>query len=220
MRYKNLIGAFWQPSQVEIAPKFLATLDDLQFMGGLAEAIKMAITFDADFFRFLSENWSKILAREDKAIMHIVQKAVQKKAAVVKEDETEQGVRALLNFGHTAAHSIETASCHKVIHGKAVAMGMAIESILAWQNDHLAQRDLDKILQLLSCLGYLAPLKYSFPKLISIMQNDKKNKNNQIYFVCLSAIGKANQELASFSASQICTALDYYQDYVKNICPK
>ena len=213
---KNLIGAFWQPAQVDISPKFLATLDDEQFMGGLAEVIKMALTFDEDFFYFLRENCQKILARDKKVIMHIIQKAVQKKAQVVKEDETEQGVRALLNFGHTAAHSIETASKHKIIHGKAVAMGMAIEAILAWQNGHLSCADTKEILQLLALLGYLNPLRYSPSQLIAIMQNDKKNKDGKIYFVCLSAIGTATPELASFTPAQISAALGYYQDYAKN----
>ncbi len=213
---KNLIGAFWQPAKVDIAPKFLDTLDDEQFMSGLAEVIKMAATFDTQFFRFIQENRQKILAKEQAAIMHIIQKAIQKKAEIVQEDETEQGVRALLNFGHTAAHSIETASKHKIVHGKAVAIGIAIESILAWQNGHLPAPELEKILQLLAQLGYLLPLSYSAEKLIGIMQNDKKNKDGKIYFVCLCAVGKAKSELLSFNQQAIEQALKYYQDYASN----
>ncbi len=217
---KNLIGAFWQPSQVDISPKFLQTLDHQQFMGGLAEVIKIALTFDTELCQYIIDNQEKILQKEKTAIMHLVQKAIQKKADIVKEDETEQGIRALLNFGHTAAHSIETASRHKVIHGKAVALGIAIESILAWQSAFLAYADLEKILHLLTKLRYLAPLSHSPSKLISIMQNDKKNKENKIYFVCLKAVGKAKQELISFSETQISSALGYYQNYAKNHAQK
>ncbi len=217
---KNLIGSFWQPSTVDISPKFLKTLDNKQFMGGLAEVIKIALSFNAQFWQYICDHQTKILQKDKTAIMHIVQKAVQKKADIVKQDETEKGLRALLNFGHTVAHSIETASKHKVIHGKAVAIGIAIESILAWQSAHLPYSDLEKILHLLTKLNYLTPLKYSLYKLIDIMKNDKKNKDGKICFVCLTAIGKAEQELVSFDTTQIVNALAYYQGYAQNIAKK
>ncbi len=213
---KNLIGAFWQPKTVEISPNFLQTLDQEQFLGGLAEVIKIAITFDADLLNFIKLNKDEILNKEKKTILYLIQQSVSKKAEVVQKDETEKGLRALLNFGHTVAHGIEIISAHKIIHGNAVALGIAIESILSYQANKLPETDLHEILTILKEFGYLIPINYDTDELIAIMHNDKKNKANDILFVDIATIGKANEELISFTPEQISEAISYYQKHVAN----
>ena len=213
---KNLIGAFWQPKLVDISPYFLQTLDQEQFLGGLAEVIKIAITFDADLLDFIKLNKDEILAKDKKSILYLIQQAVRKKAEIVQQDETEKGLRALLNFGHTIAHGIEIASEHKIIHGNAVAVGIAIESILSWQAKRLSEADLSEILNILKDFDYIVPIDYDTDELIGIMHNDKKNKANEILFVDIVSIGKANENLISFTPEQISEAISYYQKNVGN----
>lgn len=114
--YKNIVGAFHQPRAVIVDPNTLLTLDDRQISNGLAEAFKMSITFDSELFRiFLNGNALK-------EIDTVIEKSLKIKKAVVEKDETESGLRKVLNFGHTIAHAIESEG--KLLHGECVALGM------------------------------------------------------------------------------------------------
>ena len=117
--YKNVIGAFYQPKKVIIDPDVLATLDKRQVAAGMAEAIKMSLTSDAEMFRMLEEA-DDIYADIDT----VIEKALRIKKYVVECDEKEAGLRKILNFGHTIGHGIETEAAGSLYHGECVALGM------------------------------------------------------------------------------------------------
>jgi 3-dehydroquinate synthase len=125
-RGKNLIGAFYQPRAVFIDPDVLKTLDKSELRAGLAEVVKYGVIWDEGFFRFLEENTQGLSAVED-ALVRAIERSCEIKAYVVKEDETEKGLRSILNFGHTFAHAIEAVTGYtRYKHGEAVSMGMVL----------------------------------------------------------------------------------------------
>ncbi len=131
-RGKNLIGAFHQPTAVLVDIKTLETLPAREFSAGLAEVVKIAAIRDVEFLDWLEDNSAAIMAREPEAITGMIQRSIANKAAVVAEDERESGVRALLNFGHSFAHALETLTDYtQYLHGEAVAIGMMVAGRLS-----------------------------------------------------------------------------------------
>ena len=129
---KNLIGAFHQPSAVLVDIETLKTLPPREFSAGLAEVVKIAAIRDAEFLDWLEDNNAAIMARESGAITSMIKRSIANKADVVAEDERESGVRALLNFGHSFAHALETLTNYtSYLHGEAVAIGMMVAGRLS-----------------------------------------------------------------------------------------
>lgn len=129
---KNLIGAFHQPEAVLVDIETLETLPEREFSAGLAEVVKIAAVRDAEFLNWLEENSQAIMARDPEQLTGMIKCSIANKAAVVAEDEREAGVRALLNFGHSFAHALETLTNYRVyLHGEAVAIGMMVASRLS-----------------------------------------------------------------------------------------
>jgi 3-dehydroquinate synthase len=129
---KNLIGAFHQPTAVLIDIDTLDTLPGREFSAGLAEVIKIAAVRDADFLDWLEENRDAIASREPELVIELIRRSIANKAEIVAEDERESGVRALLNFGHSFAHAIETLTDYRLyLHGEAVAIGMMVATRLS-----------------------------------------------------------------------------------------
>src|SRR5262249_44075530 len=123
---KNLIGNFHQPVAVLADLQLLETLPEREFAAGYAEVAKYGLLGDQPFFTWLDDNLGDILAGDQKARMHAIKTCCLAKAKIVAEDETETGVRALLNLGHTFAHALEAATGYSgiLLHGEAVAIGM------------------------------------------------------------------------------------------------
>ena len=129
---KNLVGAFHQPKAVLIDIDTLDTLPGREFSAGMAEVIKIAAVRDAGFLDWLEDNRDTIASREPEAVIDMIRRSIDNKAAVVAEDERESGVRALLNFGHSFAHAIETLTDYRqYLHGEAVAIGMMVATRLS-----------------------------------------------------------------------------------------
>src|SRR5882672_11368545 len=128
---KNLLGAFHQPRLVVVDTAVLASLAPAQLIAGMAEAVKHGVIADADYFAFLEGSHGRALARDPAAIDRLVTRSIEIKAAVVADDEREMGRRAILNFGHTVGHAVEAATQFTMLHGEAVAIGMAYEARLA-----------------------------------------------------------------------------------------
>lgn len=129
---KNLIGAFHQPAAVLIDIDTLSTLPEREFSAGLAEVVKIAAIRDATFLNWLEDKSPAIMSRQTEVITGMIGRSIENKAAVVAEDEREAGVRALLNFGHSFAHAIETLTNYRTyLHGEAVAIGMMVASRLS-----------------------------------------------------------------------------------------
>jgi len=129
---KNLVGAFHQPGAVLVDIDTLNTLPTREFSAGLAEVVKIAAIRDADFLDWLEDNCTAIMAREPEALADMIRRSIANKAAVVAEDEREAGVRALLNFGHSFGHALETLTGYRqFLHGEAVAIGMMVAGRLS-----------------------------------------------------------------------------------------
>jgi 3-dehydroquinate synthase len=186
---KNLIGAFHQPRLVLIDTDTLQTLPDREFRAGLAEIIKHGAIADPAFFAWLEENMARLRARDPEALAGSIRRSCEIKASVVAEDETEQGRRALLNFGHTFAHAIENSLGYgEWLHGEAVAAGM----IMAANLSDIGQADRDRLLRLVAAAGLpVAPPPVTPDALRTSMQLDKKGKAGSLRFVLLDRIGSA-----------------------------
>lgn len=185
---KNLIGAFYQPRLVLIDTAFLTTLPPREYTSGLAEVLKYAFILDADFFEWLSTRFQTLVAQAPEAVAHAVRRSATLKAEVVSADETEQGRRALLNFGHTFGHAIEKAAGYGTYtHGEAVALGM----IAALHLSHRIAPDfpLERAVALVRQVPVPHPLTLPTGTLMSAMQSDKKKEQGRLRFVLLREIG-------------------------------
>lgn len=183
---KNLIGAFHQPESVTVNTAFLATLPDRELANGLAEVVKTAAIADEKFFSFLEDNAKHLYDRGKTAIFdEIVRRCCEIKAHVVSCDEKESGLRAILNYGHTFAHPVETLSSYRISHGEAVSIGMECAGLLAlelgmWSKEqYLRQAALLDALHLPRRL----PENTDIDSVIELMKSDKKNRNGKITFV-------------------------------------
>ena len=184
---KNLIGAFYQPKAVYIDVDFLDTLPSREFVAGVAEMIKMAVTFDADYFKYLQ---SADLSDKE-MLKEAIAKAVNIKADVVAKDEKESGIRAVLNYGHTFAHVIENETKYsKYLHGEAVAIGIVMANVLACKLGLLNEHEAEQIASLLE--HYALPTNYEIEDIESFYEHfflDKKSANDAITFILPKGIG-------------------------------
>jgi 3-dehydroquinate synthase len=200
---KNLIGSFWQPEAVFVGMDFLEKLPEKEFLNGLAEAVKMAIVFDEEFFNFFDNNSEKILNRDKEALTHIVKKCISLKKEVVQEDEKESGFRQCLNFGHTIGHAVESIAGYNEKHGFCVSMGIAAEVQLAALTGELEWEAADRISKLLAKMQLPNKIneKYEKQLLYKKMKSDKKAVNQTPMFVTLQGIGKIKREENKYSFS-------------------
>ncbi len=201
---KNLIGAFHQPKAVYIQTAFLETLPSREFAAGVAEIIKMAVMFDRDFFEWLQCHD----LHEDEHLRYAIKRSVEIKAEVVAQDEKEQGVRAVLNYGHTFGHVIENETGYsQYLHGEAVAIGMVMANMLAQSLADMRQEEADAILKLLQ--RYDLPTSYEIDSVEQFYQaffHDKKASDHAISFILPKGIG-AYQIRQDISKDQLLSVL-------------
>jgi len=191
-RGKNIIGAFYQPKMVLIDLDTLKTLALRELRAGLAEVIKYGVIWDADFFAWLEENMAKVLNREPEALGYVIETCCKIKAAVVEQDETEQGRRAILNYGHTVGHALESITNYqRYLHGEAVAVGMVLEAHLACETGLLAKEIVIRIQNLVSSihLPVSIPTGLSIDDMIKSMYTDKKVTQSKLTFALPTSIG-------------------------------
>lgn len=192
---KNLIGAFHQPSCVLADTEVLQTLKDRELAAGLAEVIKYGLIQDPPFFDWLQTHIEQLLRREEAALIYAIERSCINKASVITEDEREEsGRRAILNFGHTFGHAIETGLGHgKWLHGEAVSVGMMIAADLSNRLQWLAHEELVKIQDLLSRaqLPTRPPSQISTDDFIRLMAVDKKVRSGKRHLVLLQGLGSA-----------------------------
>ncbi|HTP04598.1 MAG TPA: 3-dehydroquinate synthase [Nitrospirota bacterium] len=192
---KNMIGAFYQPKKVLMDLDVLKSLPRAEFLAGMAEVIKYGVIWDASFFEYLDREREKILALDPEVLSHIIQRSCEIKAEVVSEDERESGLRAILNFGHTVGHAIETAQNYTMRHGEAAAIGMVYASKLAHKTGLCDASVPDRVERLIRSYGLptdLAALsrKPSMTELMGAMQIDKKAEGGKVKFVLPKKIGE------------------------------
>ncbi len=190
---KNLIGAFYQPRMVIIDPEVLHSLDERQVRAGLAEVIKYGLIWDSDFFHTLETHIKAIKSLKDKTLVNdILEKCCKIKAEVVRQDEKESGLRAILNFGHTLGHALEAVTGYRTLfHGEAVAHGMLMALELSKTCGLSAQeasqgQELIRRLDVASLPEHLDPAA-----ILKSMAKDKKRLGNVQTWILLTSIGRA-----------------------------
>ena len=190
---KNMIGAFYQPVRVICDLSTLATLSERELRAGLAEVIKYGPIADLALLDWLDAQLPALLAREPAALAHAVQRSCEIKADVVGQDEREGGVRAILNFGHTFGHAIESGMGYGAwLHGEAVACGMVLASDLSAALGLVPLAMAERLQALIQRAGLpvLAPA-VGMERWFELMQVDKKSADGDIRFVLLDGAGRA-----------------------------
>ena len=190
---KNMIGAFWQPQMVLADMSTLKTLPARELSAGLAEVIKYALIMDEGFLTWLEENLPAMMALDLAILGEAVKRCCQYKADVVAQDERESGVRALLNFGHTFGHVIETHQGYgNWLHGEAVAAGMVQAAELSQKIGWLTLDEVTRIKRILTLANLpTTPPPIDVQTALNLMGHDKKVKHGQIRLILLKSLGKA-----------------------------
>jgi len=196
---KNLIGAFWQPRLVLCDLDILKTLPAREIRCGYAEIIKYGLLGDKTFFEWLEANDAKVLALEPAAILHAVARSVEMKAEIVAADEREGGQRALLNLGHTFGHALEAevGFGDMLLHGEAVAIGMAQAFRYSALNGECTEEDSDRAVAAIAHAGLPTRMSdirnapFDADRLITHMGHDKKAEGGTLTFVLVNGIGRA-----------------------------
>lgn len=189
--YKNLVGAFYQPKFVYINVNSLRTLPEREIRAGLAEVVKHSIIKSPELFEYIEYNKDKIFKFDEAVLQYLIKENCTIKAAIVEQDEREEdGIRALLNFGHTIGHAIESAHGFRLLHGECVAIGMVGAVKLAQKLDMIATEEVQKILKLFKGLKFMTSYsEVSADDVFKKISYDKKIKNGKVYFVLPKAIG-------------------------------
>jgi len=191
---KNMIGAFYQPRLVLMDLDALKTLPKEELLSGMAEVIKYGVIWDRELFEFLEKNREKILNLEEGPLGHIIRRSCEIKADVVNKDEREGGLRAILNFGHTVGHAVETLSDYRIRHGEAVAIGMVYAAKLAHRTGLCDARVPERVENLISAYGLPTSLSVMKPRpavarFTDTIQVDKKAEAGKVRFVLPTKIG-------------------------------
>jgi len=189
---KNMIGAFYQPKFVWVDAETLRTLPAREIVCGLGEVLKYGVVFDAEFFAYLEANLDNILKLEPASVLHVQARCCELKAHVVSEDEREQGLRVVLNYGHTVGHALEAAGHYRILkHGEAVLLGMIAESFIAREMGLLPPDIHEKIVRTLRRLPVkLTKSSFSGARILKAMAFDKKSVEGKARFVLPIRLGE------------------------------
>ena len=188
---KNMIGAFYQPRAVLADTATLDTLPPRELSAGLAEVIKHGAILDGEFFDWIEANIARLVAREPDALAHAIARSCEIKADVVRKDEREGGLRAVLNFGHTFGHAIEAGLGYgEWLHGEAVGCGMVMAADLSQRLGLIDGASVDRLRKLVAAAGLpvVAP-DLGAARWIELMEVDKKNEGGAIKFILLKPLG-------------------------------
>jgi len=189
---KNLVGNFLQPRAVFADIGVLGTLPDRELHAGLMESVKAGFIRDRALVRFMEEHSEEILAREPKALEKVIAASIRMKAEVVRKDERENGLRMILNFGHTVGHALEQATKYKaMLHGEAVAWGMVATLAVARRRGTITGGQMERMEKLIYRYGPLPKLKVTAARVMAATGRDKKNVGGVRRFVLPVGIGDA-----------------------------
>ena len=193
---KNLIGSFYQPDEILIDVGILNSLPKREIKSGYSEIVKHAIIKDSNFFVWLEKNYSKIFKLEKNILEKAIFKSILIKSSFVKKDYKEklknEKSRAMLNFGHSIGHALENLYKYRNIkHGEAISIGMVVEAIISEKLGFIKSEKVETLINHFKKSGLkITDKKLKDPNIFRILQNDKKNSNNQINLVLLYDIGK------------------------------
>ena len=190
---KNMVGAFHQPAAVIADTSTLATLPPREYAAGLAEVVKYGAIRDPAFLEWIDSHAEDLLRRDAAALAHAIRRSCEIKAEVVAMDERESGTRALLNFGHTFGHAIESAAGYgQWLHGEAVSAGMALAARFSARQGRLPQAKAERLVALLQRLGLpVEPPRFAPDRWLEFMGRDKKNEGGRVTLILLEDLGNA-----------------------------
>ncbi len=188
---KNLLGCIYQPKKVFIDPVTLHSLPLKELANGVVEMIKHALIADSAYFEYLEGHSGQLLALEQTVVEKAIFESCRIKKTIVEQDERENGKRHLLNFGHTVGHALENLTHYALSHGEAVAIGLLVESHLAWQLGKLSMSSFERLHHILNKYGIplRLPCRFSLEALLNAMRLDKKSIAGQPRFVIIEEIG-------------------------------
>jgi 3-dehydroquinate synthase len=188
---KNLVGTFHQPRVVLIDPQVLSSLPQREYRAGLYEALKCGVIGNAELFSEFEKHRDAILKRDPVTVERLIAESVRLKAHVVSVDEKENGLRRVLNFGHTVGHALEAETGYRtLLHGEAVAWGMVAAARIAADVGKLQAQQADRISLATRELGKLPRLEVRARNIVRRLQSDKKTRNGKVHFVLPTEIGK------------------------------
>ena len=191
-QYKNMVGAFHQPSLVYINVPVLKTLPDDQLASGVGELLKYGLSFDADFYEWCIEHMEEIDERDSETMTCLIAKCCALKKYIVEKDPTEKGYRALLNFGHTLGHAIEKLKNFSLMHGQCVALGSLAASYLSMRRGQITEAELTAIKEANIAFGLPVSVEGVTPEeVVATTRSDKKMEAGKVKFILLNSIGDA-----------------------------
>ena len=189
---RNLIGTFNNPNSIIIFNKFLHSLSSNELINGYAEIIKYGLIMDKTLFKKIEQNIETLLSGLDlKLINEIIQTCINHKLKIVKQDQYDQGIRNILNFGHTVGHALESYYKFQLSHGKAVLHGIKVASYLSYQKQHITEIDYMRIIRLIDKIKIKSLQNLDINKVLDYIDNDKKHIGNQLNYILLKRIGSA-----------------------------
>ena len=192
---KNLVGVFHFPAAVLIDPQVLATLPLREMRAGLAEIVKHGVIANEAYLREVASSASKLLSKagpDSDTMLSVIVRSIEIKADIVSRDEREDGLRKTLNFGHTIGHAVELVSAYSLLHGEAVAIGMALEGRLAERIGVAQAGTADAITNALRAAGLPTDLPQSLDRdaVLEAMRSDKKGRSGKMQFALPRRIGE------------------------------
>jgi 3-dehydroquinate synthase len=206
---KNLVGSFHHPLAVFADISVLGTLPDRELRAGLMESIKAGIIRDRSLVRFMEEHAAEVLGRDAKALEKVISASIRMKAGVVNLDERENGLRMILNLGHTVGHALEQVTGYKVLlHGEAVGWGMVAALFLARQRGLISRAQFERLESLIYLYGPLPALKLRKARVAAATGGDKKNVGGVRRFVLPVGVGDAGV-VEDVTAAELEAAVGY-----------
>ena len=189
---KNMVGAFYMPKLVYINIDTLGSLSERQYHSGLGEVIKHGLILDKDYYRWIRDHQKEISRREPAAMAYMVEGSCRIKRTVVEEDPKEQGIRALLNYGHTLGHSIEKLMDFSLTHGECVGIGAILAAEISRSRGYISDVEFEEIQGLFDSFAFpCLPEGINVDRIVEETRHDKKMEHGRIKFVLLDAIGQA-----------------------------
>jgi len=184
---KNLIGSFYNPKFVLISTHFLKTLTKKEYQSGLGEVLKYALIGNKKLKNIIETNANNIIKRDSKTLKKIIEESIKTKSKIVTLDEKENGIRAILNFGHTFGHAIEAHNKYKnITHGAAITLGMVIASKISFFEGHIKDYQLDNIINMINSLDLNSNhKKYKYSYLKKYILSDKKIKDGKLNLILI-----------------------------------
>jgi len=190
--YKNMVGAFHQPSLVYINTATLQTLDERQFASGMGEVLKHGLIRDAAYYEWTLDHMSEIMERDSAVLRPMVAASCEIKRKVVEKDPEEKGERAVLNFGHTAGHAIEKLRNFTLAHGECVALGCVVAAYISWKRGMLEEEEFFEIRDMF--VGFDLPISFdsiAIDDILLAVRHDKKRIGDTLRFILLDGLGHA-----------------------------